>query len=192
MNLFPTRRQWKEWSLPSRVSYVGFVLTVLGLGLSSVFYYWPKAPDRTSDQPQLSVGFTAKPYLRYSASPGAGIELSYEICIRNSGRHAAINLQYVKATQTLQLGSDISVTVDSLSSLRAPSRLVSGDHYCQVLQMRNPTLASTQIAKFIERYNSGDAAIFLELKVRYFDAFTGKEYFFEERNKVKKDRVDIL
>ena len=192
MNLFPTRRQWKEWSLPSRVSYIALILTVLGLGLSFVFYYWPKAPDRTSDQPQLSVEFTAKPYLRYSASPGAGIELSYEICIRNSGRHAARNLQYVKATQTLQLGSDISVTVDSLSSLRAPSRLVSGDHYCQILQMRNLTLTSEQVAKFIELYNFGDAAIFLELKVRYFDAFTGKEYFFEERNKVKKDRVDIL
>jgi len=58
--------------------------------------------------------------------------------------------------------------------------------------MRNLTLTSEQVAKFIELYNFGDAAIFLELKVRYFDAFTGKEYFFEERNKVKKDRVDIL
>jgi len=53
-------------------------------------------------------------------------------------------------------------------------------------------MASEQIKKFIELYNSGDAAILLELEMRYFDAFTGKEYFFEERNKVRKDRVDIF
>jgi hypothetical protein len=70
--------------------------------------------------------------------------------------------------------------------------MMSGDHYCQILQMRNSKLPAEQIARFMEQYNSGDAAILLELKLRYFDAFTGKEYFTEERNKVRKDRVDIL
>jgi hypothetical protein len=58
--------------------------------------------------------------------------------------------------------------------------------------MQNSKLAAGQIARFIEQYDSGDAAILLQLKLCYFDAFTGKEYFIEERSKVKKDRVDIL
>ena len=58
--------------------------------------------------------------------------------------------------------------------------------------MRNSKLPAEQIARFMEQYKLGDAAILLELKLHYFDAFTGKEYFIEERNKVKKDRVDIL
>ena len=192
MKLLPTKRQWKEWTLPSRISYIGFVLGILSLGFSLAFYYWPQTPDTTSDQPQLSVLFTAKPYLRYSTPPGSGIELSYEICVRNSGRHPAKNLRYLKGTQTLQTGPDISITVDSLPSLRAPDRLAASDHYCQILQMRNPALSTEQIGRFIERYNSGDAAIVLELEIRYSDAFTKKQYFFEERNKIKKDRVDIL
>jgi hypothetical protein len=139
----------------------------------------------------LSVGFSGKPYLRCSTASGSGLVLSYEICMKNSGKHAAKNLQYVRATQTLQVGVDPPVTVDSLPSLRAPTRLVSGAQHCQILTMTNPIENPTQIARIIDRYNSGHVAILLELKVRYYDAFTEKDFFFEERNTVWKDRVDI-
>ncbi len=97
----------------------------------------------------------------------------------------------MRATQTLQVGGDPAVVVDSLPSVRAPARLVSGDHYCQILMMRNPIVDPIQLARIIELYNSGEVAILLELKLRYYDAFTEKEFFVEERNTVKKDRVDI-
>ncbi len=95
----------------------------------------------------------------------------------------------MRATQTLQVGGDPAVVVDSLPSVRAPARLVSGDHYCQILMMRNPIVDPIQLARIIELYNSGEVAILLELKLRYYDAFTEKEFFVEERNTVKKDRV---
>lgn len=191
MFLIPTKRQWSQWSLPSQVSYIGFLLAILGLPLWFVSYYWPRSPDSISDQPQLSIKGTAKPYLRCSSPPGNGIEFSYELCIKNSGKNPAKNLRYLTAAQTLQIGRDRPITVDSRASLLAPARLVSGDYFCQIFTMRNPVEDPVQISKMIERYNSGEVSILFQLKLAYNDAATEKEYIIEERNLVKRDRIEI-
>jgi hypothetical protein len=126
MNLIPRKRQWLEWSLPSKVSYIGFILAVLGIPLWVISYFWPQAPEIVSDQPQISIETTAKPFLRYSSLPNGGMEFSYELCIKNSGRNPAKNLEYTKAMQVLQIGGQNSVTVDSRPFLNAPKRIVSG------------------------------------------------------------------
>ena len=83
------------------------------------------------------------------------------------------------------------IVVDSRPSLRAPIPIASGDRYCQIFTMRNPNEDLVQIDKLVEQYNGGEVTIQLELKMSYEDAFTGKKYYLEERNRVGKDRVDI-
>jgi len=191
MKLIPTSRQWTRWGLPSKVSYIGFVLAIIGVPLWVISYFWPPQPDFLSDQPQLSIETTAKPYLRYSRMPDGGVELSYELCIRNSGRNPARGLKYTKATQALQIGAERPIVVDSRPSLRVPKRLVSGERYCQIFTMRNSKEDPAQITKLVDRYNAGEVTISLELNMTYVDALTEKKYSFEERNKVKIDRVNI-
>jgi hypothetical protein len=191
MKLVPTKRQWTEWSLPSQISYIGFLLAALGIPLWAISYFWPRAINALSDQPQLFVETTAKPYLRCTRIPGAGIELTYELCIRNSGKDAARSLKYEQATQVLYIGNEHPIVADSRSSLHAPIRLASGDRYCQIFSMRNRNQDLVQIEKLLERYNAGEVAILLELKMSYEDAFTGKKYFLEERNRVGRNRIDI-
>jgi hypothetical protein len=56
MTLIPTRRQWKKWSLPSRATYVGLLLALVGILLWLVSYYRPRSPDTVSQQkPSFSV-----------------------------------------------------------------------------------------------------------------------------------------
>ena len=53
VTLIPTKRQWKKWSLPTRL---GLVLTLIAIALSAVFYWWPRSPDTVSQQkPSFSV-----------------------------------------------------------------------------------------------------------------------------------------
>lgn len=191
MSFIPTEKQWKKWSLPSQVSYIGFVLALAGIPLWIVSYFWPRAPDDLSAQPQLSLRPTAKPYLRVSRIPGSGIEFSYELCFKNSGKNPAGDIKYLKTTQSLQIRGERPIVVNNRPSPSAPSRLVSGDHFCQVFTMHNPVEDTAQIEKLVDRYNAGDVAILLELELTYVDAFTGKEYAFEERNRVNRDRIEI-
>lgn len=39
--MLPTKQQWKKWSLPSKVGYVGTSITILGFVISIIFYIFP-------------------------------------------------------------------------------------------------------------------------------------------------------
>ena len=41
--MLPTRKQWREWSLPSRLTAIGTLLSALGLFLAVLFYFFPRA-----------------------------------------------------------------------------------------------------------------------------------------------------
>lgn len=43
MILIPTSRQWRKWSLPSKLTAVGCYLAVLAILLTVVFYVWPRS-----------------------------------------------------------------------------------------------------------------------------------------------------
>lgn len=191
MTLFPTKAQWRKWTLPSKATYIGTILGVVGVLIAIVLFVASQRADALAGQPQLAIKYSSKPYLRYSTSTASGLELSYEICVENSGKHPATDLRYEKTTETLLIGSDVSIPVRHTTTNTPPSRLVSGERYCQIFTIRNTKITVDQIALLLREYDSNNVAIFLELDLRYTDAFTGKSFSLGERNKIRKDRVEI-
>jgi uncharacterized protein YjbI with pentapeptide repeats len=41
--MLPTRKQWNNWSLPSKLTFVGLYVTVLGVILSIIFFLFPRS-----------------------------------------------------------------------------------------------------------------------------------------------------
>src|SRR6266487_7001 len=41
IHLLPTKRQWREWSLPSKLTCIGTYVTLLSILVSIAFYVWP-------------------------------------------------------------------------------------------------------------------------------------------------------
>lgn len=87
---------------------------------------------------------------------------------------------------------DGSVIAKTNSKNSPPNRLVSGDHYCQIFSLKNTDMTTKQIDNCIQKYNSEDLAIILDLEIEYLDAITGKKYTMIESNKVFRGRVNIL
>jgi hypothetical protein len=48
--MIPSKKQFSGWSLPSRVGYVSFVITVVSLVLGFVFWYWPRSTPSDTDE----------------------------------------------------------------------------------------------------------------------------------------------
>src|SRR3989339_1063806 len=51
MKLFPTREQYKKWSIPSKASFIGLYIGILAIILSIVFYFKPNSPSFYVDAP---------------------------------------------------------------------------------------------------------------------------------------------
>src|SRR6266511_540798 len=47
--LFPSRQQWENWSLPSRLTAIGSYLSIIGMGLTVAFFFWPRAKPASAD-----------------------------------------------------------------------------------------------------------------------------------------------
>jgi hypothetical protein len=102
-------------------------------------------------------------------------------------------MAYTKLTQALVIDAFTIANVEGKEAKNPPpQRLVSGEHYCQIFTMSNTNMTAGQISNFIRRYNSDGLAIILELEIEYKDAITGKRYSITERNKVFKEKVQIL
>lgn len=190
MKLIPSKTQWDGWTLPSKASYFGCVIGILAFIITVVFALVPLQPDKIADQPQLSVNFTSKPYLRHNKAGVSGIEFSYEICVKNSGKNPANRLVYKKTTQTMLV--DGHAITKSGSTNGPPQRLVSGDNYCQIFSMSNTKITAGQVHNFIKKYDAEELSIILDFEIEYMDAITGKKYTMREINKVLRGRVEIL
>lgn len=50
----PTRAQWNQWSLPSKVTFVGTVISAISLLLSLIFFSWPLSDGAGRSSPEIS------------------------------------------------------------------------------------------------------------------------------------------
>jgi hypothetical protein len=193
MKLIPTTVQWESWTLPSKASYAGLVIGALGIVLTIIIFTVSSLSETNIGQPQLSIRYSEKPYLRHKTIPSSGLEFSYEICIINSGQNPAIELIYEKFVQNLVVGDNTIKRVEGKERKNPPpKRLVSGDDYCQIFRMYNDEMTSEQINNCLKKYEEDALTIILELVIQYKDAITGKVYFITERNQIFKDKVLIL
>ncbi|MDP3142842.1 MAG: hypothetical protein Q8N14_02700, partial [Candidatus Omnitrophota bacterium] len=148
MKIFPTKDQWQNWSLPSKITYIGFVLTILSISITLVTFYFSNKYVKESDQPKLSINFTNKPYLRYEVK-NKGIELSYELRIKNDGKNTAEDIEYSLLKQKLAVDMRIIGEVNSSLNPRAPQRLITQNSYHQIIKARNSDMSASQIERVI-------------------------------------------
>lgn len=189
ISLFPSKSQWKNWSLPSKATYISLILGTLALIISVFQLTVPNKITSIIEQPQIAIIYTAKPYLRYSRST-SGLELSYEICFTNTGKHPAINLKYQKFNQKLIIKGDTINTNNNISK-KPPEKLVANEKYCQIFELSNTKMTNDEISKILSQFELNNVSIFLELNLLFEDDFTGKKYSILERNNIKPDRVEI-
>ncbi|HXJ56953.1 MAG TPA: hypothetical protein VNU68_09835 [Verrucomicrobiae bacterium] len=68
-HLIPTKTQWREWSLPSKLTCIGAYLGVLSIVLTVVFFAWP-SPEPLKVLPSVDVGKDSVAIGRVSGSVG--------------------------------------------------------------------------------------------------------------------------
>lgn len=54
MALIPNKKQFKKWTLPSKLSYIASLASVLGLLLSFLFVFFPLEPEETDIQTKIN------------------------------------------------------------------------------------------------------------------------------------------
>tara|TARA_R110002073_G_scaffold335859_1_gene529256 strand:- start:794 stop:1372 length:579 start_codon:yes stop_codon:yes gene_type:complete len=150
-----------------------------------------KISEINSGQPEISIRTTAKPFLRYLRTEN-GLEISYEFCFKNSGNHAAIDFKYNYVNQSLIINNDTIYSGPSSNNNKPPKRIVSDDKFCQIFKVNNGKMSEKQIQNVINQFELNSVFILSEIKYSYKDEVTGKQYSFIEKNRIKKDRVDIL
>lgn len=48
--MIPSRAQFKKWSIPSKVGYVGSIVTIVSALLGAAFWYWPRSTPSDTDE----------------------------------------------------------------------------------------------------------------------------------------------
>lgn len=201
MKYIPTRNQWKNWTLPSKASYIGVILAFVLFVAGILITLYLDSYVKESDQPKLSIGSQNKPYLRYEVIGTSKIEFSYELSFSNLGKNTAININYSYVRQKLSIANTVIVQVDnsvggdkppSKAGYRPPSKLISGDKYFQIFKLSGNDLKSNQLENLISNYNKGQLSIILDIYIEYDDAITHKKYTTNEILNIHKDKVLIL
>lgn len=185
----PSKLQWKNWSLPSKATYIGLILGLLSFIITMISFLITEI-ENPIGQPQISINYTAKPYLRYSKL-NSGMELSYEICFINSGNHPAINFKYKSVIQKLLINNDTIYSGHNNLKIKPPNRLVAGEKFCQIFKISNPIMSTDEINSLIKQFELNNVSIFLKINYIYEDGITGEEFSIFEKNNIKADRVEI-
>lgn len=139
----------------------------------------------------MSINLTNKPYLRYEVED-KGIELSYELRIRNDGKNTAEDIKYSLLKQKLAVDMIVVAEVNSSLNARTPQRLITQNAYHQIIKAKSNDMSVSQMERVINDYDSGKLAIVLEIKIEYRDSITLKEYSTKETLRIYKTRVEIL
>jgi hypothetical protein len=192
MWLVPSRQQFRRWSMPNKVGYVGFVLGVLGLILTIGLFAFDRATS-FSPEPSISLFFRTKPYLRLETGSDGAIVLSYEVGFRNMDSHAvARQLRYSRLIQTLQINGRDVVTVPAEPKFPPPNRLNPREEFFQIFKLTNRTLAAETVSSLMARLDSGELAIVLDIETQFTDAGTSRQLSNAERLRIYPSRVEIL
>ena len=70
--LIPTKKQWKAWSLPSKLTFVGTYVGLVALILTIIFFFWPFVPIKnTPDKKSANLILYPKTDSEFSYIPKA-------------------------------------------------------------------------------------------------------------------------
>src|SRR5262245_33191965 len=110
--MLPTGPQYKKWTMPSKASFWGLPVGIIG-GLIGVISLGVYLYDRTTarpNYPRVLIEPTAKPNLRYEQKPDGNFEFSFELRFKNvSSVASAIDFKYANILQVLEVdGKEIT------------------------------------------------------------------------------------
>jgi len=192
MKLIPTKKQWQSWTLPSKASYIGVIITLFSLIVGLIINSLSASYIKKFNQPQLTINSQNKPYLRYETTDDGGIKFSYELSIKNSGKSTAIDGHYLHIKQKLVMNDRVIVQVSNPSGYKVPSKIVSGEDYFQIFNLSGNRLKVEQINELINNYESEKLAVGLDIAIEYTDAITNKKYKTSESLMIYKNKVLIM
>lgn len=197
MKLIPSKKQWNVWTLPSKTSYVGVVLTIIFfLGNFTTYLYYENLKLK-SEYPKLVINFANKPFLRYEVNQDK-ISFSYELSIKNKGKNTATDLKITKYHQKLMVDNQAVVEIETnLANNKdqydeVPSKLVSGEKFFKIFRMTSPILKQEQLDDLKEKYKNNNVSIILDIQIEYKDEFTGDTYSTKEILDIHKKKVRII
>ena len=201
MKYIPSRKQWKNWTLPSKASYLGVIMALFLFVPGLIIKQYLNSYEKESDQPKLIIRSQNKPYLRYKVIGPSEIEFSYELSFSNNGNNNAINLNYSHIRQKLVADKTVIAQIDysvngveppSKAGYRPPSKLISGDKYFQIFNFNGRNLKNEQLENLISRFKTGELSVILDINIEYDDAITHKSYNTNENLDVHKNKVLVL
>ena len=201
MKLIPSKKQWHDWTLPSKASYAGLVLAVVFFLASYPTYLYYEHLKVISDHPKIVVKFQNKPFLRYEEQDGGKSSFFYELSFKNNGKNTASQLKLYKITQKLMVENNAVVEVQSDNNEESktikggnivPNQLVSDETFYKIFKLNGSNLSKNQLNDFAEKYNNEKLSVILDVKLMYKDEITDKLYITHEILDIFKNKVLIL
>lgn len=193
MKIVPSKKQWENWTLPSKASYIGVGLAVIFFGGQFLFSLYQDSYKKKSDKPKIIIGTQNKPYLRYELKSEKNISFSYELSFQNNGRNTAINLNDSHIIQKLVINDNPVVEVVSNSEKSVlPSKLVSGENFYKIYELNGNNLDKNQIEDLIQKYKSEELSVLLDINIEYEDEMTNNKLNTHEVLNIFKGKVLIL
>lgn len=193
MKIIPSKKQWANWTLPSKASYAGVVIAVIFFAGQLLFSLYQDSYKKESDKPKIIIGTQNKPYLRYELKNEKNISFSYELSFQNNGHNTAINLNDSHIIQKLVINNSPVVEVVSNSEKSVlPSKLVSGEIFFKIYELNGNNLDKNQIEDLIQKYNSEELSVLLDINIEYEDEMTNNKLNTHEVLNIFKGKVLIL
>jgi hypothetical protein len=199
--MIPSKKQWHDWTLPSKASYIGLVLAIVFFLASYPTYLYYEHLKVISDHPKIVVNSQNKPFLRYEEQNGGKISFSYELSFKNNGKNTASQIKLSSITQKLMVENNAVVEVHSDNNEETktieggnivPNQLVSNDTFYKIFKLNGSNLSKNQLSNLVEKYNDEKLSVILDIKLECKDEITGKTYITHETLDIFKNKVLIL
>ena len=193
MKIIPSKKQWANWSLPSKASYAGVVIAVILFSGQLLFSLHQDSYKKESDKPKIIIGTQNKPYLRYELENEKNISFSYELSFQNNGHNTAINLNDSHIIQKLVINdSPVVEVVSNAEKSVLPSKLISGENFFKIYKLNGNNLDKNQIEDLIQKYKSEELSVLLDINIEYEDEMTNNKLNTHEVLNIFKGRVLML
>jgi hypothetical protein len=193
MNLIPSKKQWSNWTLPSKASYAVLIVAFLFFGVQFIYSLYQDNYKKKTDKPKIIIGTQNKPYLRYEIINDNKISFSYELSFKNSSLNTAINLIHSSIAQKLVINKTPMINIISNPDASdLPPKLVTGETFYKIYELNGNNLDKNKIDDLIKKYSSEELSLILDINIEYKDEITNADLNTHEILNIFKNKVLII